>query len=226
MSATSANPLKLGMSLALFATVAACLLAFTSELTKEQIAKNKGEKLAAALRQILPEFDNDPMADKVVVKHEDAEEVFYPARRGGSLVGFAAAATSKKGYGGAVKVMASLDPAGKIITVIVTEHQETPGLGSVVTDRKRQKTIGGLLSGQPAESGLPPNRVLDQFAGRDCATAPWQVRKDGGDVDGITGATISSRAVTDAVNRIAQAFTAHRDALPVAAPASVKEPQP
>jgi electron transport complex protein RnfG len=55
--------------------------------------------------------------------------------------------------------------------------------------------------------------VLDQFTDRDCATAPWKVRKDGGDIDQVTGATISSRAVTDAVNRAAQAFAAHREAL-------------
>lgn len=210
MSVKNEGPLKLGISLAIYATVAACLLAFTSELTKAPIIKNKGAKVAGALRQLLPQFDNDPVAGQVVKTHDGTAVTFYPATLAGKLVGFAVISSSQQGYGGVVKVMVSLDPEGRIRTVIVTEHQETPGLGTAVTDRKRQKTLAGVASGAKPAAGLPPNPVLDQFTGRDCAAAPWKVRKDGGDVDEITGATVSSRAVTDAVNRLAQAFTENR----------------
>ena len=210
MSAPIDSPIKLGVSLAAIATVAACLLAYTAALTRDKIALVKGAKVTDALRQVLPEFDNDPAAAKVVEQQDGGEVVFYPAMQGGKLVGIAVTAASPKGYGGAVSIMASLDPEGRIQTVIVTEQKETPGLGTVVTDRKRQKTLADVFGSAKAAVGLPPSPVLDQFTDRECAAAPWKVRKDGGDIDQITGATVSSRAVTDAANRVAQAFAAHR----------------
>jgi electron transport complex protein RnfG len=226
MSGKIDSPIKLGVSLAAIAAIAACLLAYTATLTREKIALVKGAKVTDALRQVLPDFDNDPAAAQVVEQQDGAEVVFYPAMQDGKLVGIAATAASPKGYGGVVSIMASLDPEGRIRTVIVTEQKETPGLGTVVTDRKRQKTLADVFGGAKAAVGLPPNSVLDQFTGRDCAAAPWKVGKDGGDVDQITGATVSSRAVTDAVNLAAQAFAAHREALLAAFAAANRKDAP
>lgn len=219
MSTATDHPLRLGLFLAAAAALSACVLAFTAGLTKEQIAGVQAAKVTDALRQVLPSFDNDPAA-MAMPSPDDPGIVFYPATLAGVPVGFAGTAASPLGYGGAVKVMASLDPQGRIVTVIVTEQKETPGLGTVVTDRRRQKTLAEVLGGAKPEEGLPPNPVLDQFAGRDCAGAPWTVRKDGGDIDQITGATVSTRAVADAVSRLAQAFATHREALLARAAAS------
>jgi len=212
MSTATDHPLRLGLFLASVAALSACVLALTAGMTRERIAGVQAAKVTDALRQVLPEFDNDPAA-LAMPSSGDPGIVFYPATLKGVPVGFAATAASPLGYGGTVQVMASLDPQGRIVTVIVTEQKETPGLGTVVTDRKRQRTLADVLGGAKPGEGLPPNPVLDQFAGRDCARAPWAVRKDGGDIDQVTGATVSTRAVTDAVSRLAQAFAAQREAL-------------
>ena len=103
--------------------------------------------------------------------------------------------------------MVSFDPNGKILAVRILEHNETPGLGAAVCERKFQKTIFNL--GAPRPAGLPPNPVLDQFHGRLAAEGGnWKVSKDGGDLIFRTGATVSSRAVTEAVNLAAVNFAA------------------
>ena len=94
---------------------------------------------------------------------------------------------------------------------------------TVVTDRKREKTLSGLLSGKK-ETGLPPNRVLDQFSGMKAETGqtPWTVKKDDGTLDVVTGATITSRAVAAAVFTIAETFAAQRETL-ISESAGVRE---
>lgn len=207
------NMKVLGSFLGIVCALAACILAFTSTMTKAAITRNLEAKNSKALEEILPSFDNQPDKEKATFKDNGVEVIFFPATKDGRLVGIAAQAESGKGFGGKLTVMASLTPEGAIDNVIVTRNNETPGLGTVVTDRKLQKNIAQIFSSssQAESKGLPPNPVLDSFRGQNANAAPWKVRKDGGTVESITGATISSRAVADAMNIIAETFEKHKN---------------
>lgn len=205
------NMIMLGLFMGVLGAISAGLLAGASILTKEPIKKAELKKTSSALKDVLPAFDNNPAAEKVTCKAADGREVvFYLAKKGGKLVGVAGEGSSNKGFNGNVTVMVGLDPAGTVQKVIVTKQGETPGLGTVVTDRKREKTIYDLFSDKKAAAGLPPNKILDGFEGKTAVPGkPWKVKKDGGQFDFVTGATITSRAVTDAVYTVASTYTAN-----------------
>ncbi|MDK2857242.1 MAG: H+/Na+-translocating ferredoxin:NAD+ oxidoreductase subunit [Verrucomicrobiota bacterium] len=198
------------LSLGIISCVAAVLLAWVYLITEEPIAAAMQQKTNAALNEVLPAFDNQPAEETVIV----GEVKFYVGRKEGQIIGFAGETVSHKGYGGDVTVLAGLKPDGTVTTVLVTKQTETPGLGTVVAERKREKTLSGLISGKK-ETGLPPNRILDQFNGMkaEAGQAPWAVKKDGGTLDAVTGATITSRAVCGAVFTIAETFAQNRETL-------------
>ncbi len=198
----------LTVSLALIAGIAAGLLGWVYLVTEAPIAAALQEKTNAALRDVLPAFDNQPAEETLRV----GTVTFYIARKEGAIVGFAGETITSKGYNGNVTVLVGLLPDGTLGTVLVTKQAETPGLGTVVCERKRQKTLSGLLKGTK-ETGLPPNAVLDQFKDKSVVQAPWTVKKDGGTLDAVTGATITSRAVVGAVSTIAETFASQREML-------------
>jgi len=200
----------LTISLAVIAGLAAGLLGWVYLVTEAPIAAALQEKTNTALRDVLPAFDNQPAEETTVV----GDVTFYVGRSEGKIVGFAGETITPKGYNGNVTVLAGLLPDGTLTTVLVTQQAETPGLGTVVCERKRQKTLSGLIKGEK-ETGLPPNAVLDQFDGKQAVAgqAPWAVKKDGGTLDAVTGATITSRAVGSAVFTIAETFAQNRDSL-------------
>ena len=109
-----------------------------------------------------------------------------------------AAESEAKGFGGQVKTLTGIGADGRIINVIVSSHSETPGLGSQATDRKLKKSIWG--GGKAlAEGELPPNPYLDgKYRGKDA--------KPFSSVDGVSGATYSSTAVHNAVNKACRAY--------------------
>ncbi len=207
--------LKLGIFLGLIGAVSAALLSGVDAMTRKPIKQAELRKISKALTQVLPPFDNVPADDKKVVKAPDGRKVtFYIAKKDGKIVGVAGAGYSPKGFAGKIYVMVGFNPTGAVREVIVTKQGETPGLGTVVTDRVREKTIFDLFGKKKEEKGLPPNRVLDSFNGLVAAKGtPWKVKKDGGQIDFVTGATISSRAVTDAVYCVASALEANKTAI-------------
>ena len=142
----------------------------------------------------MPAYDNEPDRDVVSIvtgtDDEGAEIVteYYIGRSGEEIVGIAFEASSSAGYSGDIDLMVGVDPEGIITGVEVISHAETPGLGSKIT-----------------ESGF-----LELFHGRDLGNTHWAVKKDGGDIDQITGATISPRAVVEAVYAGLEDFSTHR----------------
>ncbi len=214
------NIFVLGIFLAVIGAVAAGILAWVAEITKEPIAKMELAKTNKALMAVLPDFTNEPSKDKFVIKSDDKEKydiVFYGAKKDGKLIAVAGQSRTMKGYSGLIESMVGLDADGKIRSVVITKQNETPGLGTVVCGRKRVVTIFDLFGGgkKVDTSKLPPNAILDQFDGhsatqKDGWSLPWKVKKDGGNINFITGATISSRAVTDVVYRIAHTYIAKR----------------
>ena len=183
------------LSLGIITVVAAAALAGVYTATKEPIAQAKAEKQKAAIGQVLPDiqFNNNP-ADEASEVTVDGETVtVFPARQDGELVGIAVESHDTNGFSGLITVMYGFNPAGDITGYAVMQHAETPGLGSKM----------GEWFCNPAHSiiGLNP------------AASNLTVSKDGGDVDAITAATISSRAFLRALtlaNQASQQFAAQQ----------------
>lgn len=156
------------------------VLGYIYDLTKAPIAKAKLAKKVEAIKGVLPEFDNNPneQVKTVAIDEKTALEI-YPATKDTKGVGTAVKTFSKNGFSGLVWLMVGFEPDGTIHNIEVLEHQETPGLGTKMATPK----------------------FKDQFKGKNPKDFKLQVKKDGGDVDAITAATISSRAFCDAVQR-------------------------
>lgn len=209
------NTLVLGIFLGICAAIAALVLAKVDDMTREPIKEMKMQAVNSALKEVLPAFDNSPGNN--TYKKDDV--IFYGAKRDGKLVAVAASGFTMKGYSGKIVAMLGLNLDGKIRTiagkklsaVLITEQKETPGLGTVVCERKRQKTIVSIFEKPGKDAHLPAgNKILDQFADKNAGETPWQVTKAGGKFDYMTGATISSKAVTSVVYKIAHTFSANQ----------------
>ncbi|MBO4580691.1 MAG: RnfABCDGE type electron transport complex subunit G [Bacteroidales bacterium] len=176
-------------SLLLITAVTAGILGVVYKYTQQPIEQKKSEKKEKAIKEVLPSYDNiveeklaiASVAEKNIFKKEMAADsmTIYKAYKGEELVGIAAETFSDKGFGGRIFLMAGFLPDGTIYKINVLSHSETPGLGSKMTDP-------GFY--QQFENKNPQNFKLT-------------VKKDGGDVDAITAATISSRAYCDAVDK-------------------------
>jgi electron transport complex protein RnfG len=166
--------------------VASTALAYVYEITKEPIAAARLAKKLEAIDQVVPQYDNNPVDDMYTIPATDGTDSLevYPARENGKLVGSAIRSFSKNGYGGLIWIMVGIEPDGKIKDVAVVEHKETPGLGSKMSDPS----------------------FKNQFMGLDPSKTSLEVKKDGGDIDAITAATISSRAFCDAVQMAVNSF--------------------
>jgi electron transport complex protein RnfG len=205
MSAQKINIPMLGAFLGGVAAIAAALLSLVNSSTAGAIALNLQKKTNTALEQVLPEFDNEPSKETVVIRSGlDWPVKYYIARKGGEIVGYAGEVVTPEGFSGDVTVMASLKTDGAVDKVIVTANSETPGLGTVVTDRKVQKTIVDLFKGGESVSGLAPNTYLDWYAGKKAEADRWTIYKEdkGEGINGKTGATITSRAICGAIHAI------------------------
>jgi len=168
------------LSLTLIAVVSSALLGFVYEATKEPIALSNLDKKLDAIRQVVPEFTNNPNDEMFLLPtgEGDSLEVF-PAKQGDEVIGYAVNTFTNRGFSGNISLMAGFKPDGTIINVMVLEHKETPGLGTKMTEPE----------------------FKDQFINKNPADFGLKVKKDGGTVDAITAATISSRAFCDAVQR-------------------------
>lgn len=179
------------MVLSLFSVtfIASASLAYVYDLTLEPKQKADLAKKIEALKEVVPAFDNDPVAESYNIPAENGGELTcYPAKQAGQLVATAVESQSPLGYGGDVRVLVGLLPDGTIYDTVVISHRETPGLGDKMEKAKSNFTA--------------------QFKGKDPAHFKLAVKKDGGDVDAITAATFSSRAFVDAVKR---AYNTYRD---------------
>jgi electron transport complex protein RnfG len=184
--------------LTVISAASALLLAATNTFTREPIARAlKAEKLDA-LRQVLPPYDNQPDADTVVVESGGTVWTACVARVQGRFAGCAFETHSDAGYSGRIVLLVGLRPDGSVHGLRALKQNETPGLGAKI-----------------AATNEP---FMRQFAGRSLASAAWKVGKDGGDFDAITGATITSRAVLEAVCRALEAYQAGRARIEAAAP--------
>ncbi len=189
--------------------VAAGTLGAVYELTKAPIDTANLNKKLNAIKEVVPPFTNNPDAEKYKVATELGDSVtIYPAKNDeGKIVGVAVETFTKNGFSGLIKIMVGFEPDGKIYNYQVLDHKETPGLGSKMGtwfkpseqadgEQSRNKFFDWLF-GIKSESGGKANVVI----GKNPGEMKFTVSKDGGDVDAITAATITSRAFCDAIQR-------------------------
>ena len=197
--------LRLCVSLGLVCLVGAAALAYVDKVTTEPRKAAAKATLTDGLKLVLPletasiasnDEEGAPENEKVVVIDDDVK--LYRAFDAAGKQIAVAAESEAKGFGGPVKTLTGIGADGRIINVIVSSHSETPGLGSQATDRKLKKSIWG--GGKAlAEGELPPNPYLDgKYRGKDA--------KPFSSVDGVSGATYSSTAVHNAVNKACRAY--------------------
>lgn len=172
------------VTLLLVAGIAAAALGYVYDLTKEPIEAAKLKAQAEAIKQVLPEYDELGNSFKTLAEEDGDSLEFFPAFKGGELVGTAIKTYTKKGFNGFISVMAGVDNSGNFFGYSILEHNETPGLGSKMgvwfnnTEKQNQSVIG-----------------------KNPKTSKFIVSKDGGDIDAITASTISSRAFLEALVR-------------------------
>ncbi len=193
MSKKESTFLSMVVSLLVITLVSGLSLGFVNDLTAGPKAKAKLEKKIKALKLVLPTFNNNPVEEVTMIKSEFAKDSveLYPAFAENNFVGAAVIGSSEKGFSGLVKLMIGFTENGQIQNIEVLEQKETPGLGTKMKDE----------------------RFLKQFRGIDPASYNLKVKKDGGDVDALTGATITSRAFGEATQMAYDEFMQNKETL-------------
>lgn len=158
-------------------------LAAVNEATADAIKESARRTRIEAMEAILPPFDNDIIATET----ECDGLPLYQATSAGEPVGTAIESLSDNGFSGHISIIVGFDNEGKLTGYRVLEHQETPGLGA---------RMGEWFA-------TAPHSVIG-------TSKPLTVKNDGGDIDAITGATITSRAFLEAVNHARQAFQSYK----------------
>ncbi len=183
---------RYGLILALFAAGTTGLSGFVYTLTKPAIEQQAAEQQKALFAQILPPgmYDNDMIAECYLVTDpmlgNNLPHRLYVARKNGEPVAAVLESTAPDGYSGAIQLLVAADFNQTVLGSRVTEHKETPGLGDKIDTRISDWIT--TLSDTHVDSAADPH---------------WAVKKDGGDFDQFTGATITPRAVVNAVRKTA-----------------------
>ena len=164
------NMIKMVVCLVSIAIVTAALLAFVNGLTAPIIAQNNEQQLKNSLNEVLP-------AENFEKTTETETITIYSAKNGGDVVGYCVVNT-EKGYGGDLRVMTGVDLNGSVTKVKILEHSETPGLGA------------------NAEKG----EFISQYSGKKAGVTVVKNSPSANQIKAISGATITSSAVTRAVD--------------------------
>lgn len=173
--------------LVIVAGLSALILGYVYELTKTPINKAKDQKKLEAISEVVyGDFDNNPFEEKHIISTADGKGKveLYPARKDGVITSVAIKTYTNNAFGGKMELMVGFFVDGTINKYKVIEQKETPGLGTKVLEEKFSSQF----------SGINPGRHV------------FKVKQDGGDIDAVTAATISSRAVIDAIQRAFDAF--------------------
>lgn len=168
------------------------LLGTVNHLTEKPREEAELSKTRATLTAVTEKFDNDPQAEATAITLPSGQTAtVYPAKINGILTGAAVESRSMNGFSGEIRIMTGFDNDGRITGYKVLRHSETPGLGAKMTDWFSKRDHRGIIGRNPSEKEL--------------ATS-----KNGGDIDGITAATISSKAFLEAVNSASEAFQIYK----------------
>lgn len=193
--------MKNGLLLALFALLCTGLVALVNQQTLAKIKQQEQQELMRVLHQLIPDdiHDNELTAqctllqDKAALGTEDAMPA-YIATSAGKPVAIALEAIAPDGYSGNIKLIVGINTQGEVLGVRTLSHQETPGLGDKIDLRKSDwvtRFVGKTLNAEDDKQ--------------------WGVKKDGGNFDQFTGATITPRAYVKAVKRAVWYFTQQKE---------------
>ena len=184
MAAKKDTLLNMFVAMFVICVVSGGVLGVVYNATKEPIAAAETAKKTEAIKNVLPKF-NELKETMVKSALEDVEIPFYLAYdANNNFIGAAVETFTNKGFSGNISLMVGILADGTVNNISVLQHAETPGLGSKMSEPS----------------------FKDQFNNKHADSFNFNVKKDGGDVDAITAATISSRAFCDAVNRAISTF--------------------
>lgn len=195
--------LRVGLVLAAFAIGATSLVSLTEANTRDKISDNERQALLNAINALIPNeaYDNDILTDTITLpptKRLGTKEdtTVYRARKDGKPVAAIFTAVAPNGYSGKINLLIGVYHDRSLAGVRVISHKETPGLGDKIDIRKSDWILQfkGLSLINPVES-------------------KWKVKKDGGQFDQFTGATITPRAVVSAVKNALFYVEKQRDEL-------------
>ncbi len=177
------------LSLGIITVIAGALLGWMYSITKEPIEQQAQAQQQAAIAEVAPKFDNDPEAEKWETEIGGLPFTVYPARENGKLVGAAVKGETMNGFAGEIVVMCGFEADGTVKDYRVLRQAETPGLGT-----KMEMWFRGP-AGARSVIGKNPD-----------ATSFYVTKDAGGEIDGITAATISSRAFLETLRNAFQAY--------------------
>lgn len=177
------------MTLMVVTAVASFTLASIYNITKGPIEMAREAARQQAITQVVPAFDELSTSKFMPADGNDSLEFNY-AYKDGQLVGVAVSTYTDMGFSGRISAMVGFYPDGSIVDVVHLQHKETPGLGDKIEKDKSDWS--------------------DQFRDLDPSDTEIKVRKDGGKIDAITAATITSRAYCDGISRAYDTFVEHK----------------
>jgi electron transport complex protein RnfG len=203
MNNTSHPVIRSGVLLGLIAVLGTALLAGVNALTHERIVEQEKLRVQQQLNAVIPtaSYNNDLPEDKIEISNETffrhpAPIMVYRARMDDQPVAVLMIVTAPDGYNGDIRLLTAIDTTGTVLGVRVLSHRETPGLGDPIETEKSDWILSFM------------NKSLLNLR-----TGGWAVKRDGGEFDQFTGATISPRAVVKAVHNALVYFDANRQSL-------------
>ena len=203
MLSTRNNLFRSAASLALVAVIGTALLAGVDRLTKTRIAEQEKRAVLDQLGQLIsPDLYNNELQQDLFSFQDDLyfpkgqTVIAYRARLDGKAVAVVLKMAAVNGYNGKINLLVGINENGTLCGVRVTSHKETPGLGDAIEVERNDWILG--------------------FYGRALDNPPldgWAVKRDGGEFDQFTGATVTPRAVVEAVRLALEFFEKHKSFL-------------
>ena len=189
-------------ALGLVAVAGTGLLTGVDFLTADRIAAKERRVILEQLGQIIPQqYDNQLLDDRFTFRNElhfpnGQEVIAYRARQQGEPRALVLKFNAVNGYNGNITLLAGINTDGSLRGVRIISHKETPGLGDAIEIEKSNWALN--FSGKSLSNPAPDK---------------WAVKRDGGEFDQFTGATITPRAVVDAVRMALEYFETNREYL-------------
>jgi electron transport complex protein RnfG len=196
MNAIQKHILGIGLMLAVFAIGSSGLVVITENATRDKIVENERQALLNAINVLITsnEYNNDILSDTIEIKPNKQlsttkPTTVYRARKNEQPVAAIFTVVAPNGYNGKIKLLVGVYQTRTLAGVRVISHKETPGLGDKIDERKADwiSQFSGLGLNNPEPS-------------------QWAVKKDGGQFDQFTGATITPRAVIQAIKNALHYF--------------------
>jgi Na+-translocating ferredoxin:NAD+ oxidoreductase subunit G len=188
------------LALVLIAGTTTAAVSLVATITRDRIAANQSARALRTVVEVLPRdaYNNSPDQDVTMLNNaallgSPKPQPAYRARSDDSPAAVALTVTAPDGYIAPIKLLVGVDGEGNVIAVRALNHLETPGLGDQIDIGK--------------------SAWIEQFSGRSLSggNGALALRRDGGDLDQISGATITSRAVSKAVRNALKYYAQNRE---------------